>query len=132
MSASNGCVPETTIQSASGGSFGRITGVEQADEERGQTIFGNYVAVPPGTTNLVYRWTSPNVAAKIGQDFQYTLTIQKQPGRLADPVAVAITIPPGSRIVDTSPEMTVAGTNVTLVTTLNRDIQISIRYRFEP
>ena len=120
----------SVLQSASGGSFGRITGVEELGQELGFTVFGNYLGVPPGSTSLVYRWTTPKTAVNDGADVVYRLTIQKQPGRLDDPVAVTVTVPSGARITDVSDGMTVAGSSATLVTALTRDVEIAVRYQF--
>jgi hypothetical protein len=119
----------SVLQSVAGGSFGRVTGVEESSREAGRDVFGNYLAVPPGSTSLLYRWTTAGTTSRDGEYIVYTMTIQKQPGRLEDPVAVTVTIPSGARIASTSPEMTIAGQNATLVTSLAYDVVISIHYR---
>ena len=124
-------VPDRSrLQSVSGGSFSRITGAEQIASIAGRTSFGNYLYLPPGTTQLTYAWISPYAADVNATGGTYVLTVQKQPGTVADPLSVRIAVPSGAVIVGASPGLSVLGNVATLQTTLRQDLQVFVRYRF--
>ncbi len=124
-------VPDRSrLQTVSGGSFSRITGPEQIGSVAGRTSFGNYLFLPPGKTQLTYAWISPYAADADAQGGTYVLTVQKQPGTIADPLSLRIAVPPGAVIVDASPDLSVVGGVATLQTTLRQDVQVFVRYRF--
>ena len=124
-------VPDRTrLQTVSGGSFSPIAGPEQVGSVAGRTSFGNYLYLPPGTTSLTYSWISPYAANVDATGGTYELTVQKQPGTVADPLTLRITVPSGAVIVGASPGLSVLGGVATLQTTLRQDVQVFVRYRY--
>jgi hypothetical protein len=124
-------VPDRSrLVSVSGGSLSRITGAEQVAMVAGRKALGNYLYLPPGATQLTYAWISPYPADADASGGSYTLTVQKQPGTVADPFSLRITVPPGAVIVEASPGLTISGRTATLEARLRTDIQVSVRYRF--
>lgn len=121
----------SVLDSVAGGSFGRITGPEELGDEAGRMVFGNYLAIPPGSSSLVYRWTSTGITSTQGEDLVYRLTIQKQPGVAAEQLAVSIVVPDGARIVEATDGLQVQGGSATFVGSLIRDVNLTIRYRFD-
>jgi hypothetical protein len=115
--------------SASGGSIAPLMGHEEESHEAGRLVFGSYVLIPPGRTSVHYAWSSEGVVAQDGQDLLYRLTIQRQPGTRDTPVAVAITVPAGARIVGATEGLMISGETATLATTLVADLQVEVRYR---
>jgi hypothetical protein len=124
-------VPDMSrLQSVSGGSFSEITGPEQLGSVAGRSSFGNYLYLPPGATSLTYSWISPYAADVDATGGTYELTVQKQPGTVANPLALHITVPQGAVIVGASPGLSVLGNVATLQTTLRQDVQVFVRYRY--
>ena len=122
-------VPERSrVESVSGGSDVPLSNPAVVEDEAGRTAIGTYLRVPPGTTRLVYTWTSPYAADTDGAGGSYQLTIQKQPGLLPGPLALTITVPAGFHIADASPGLTVRGATATLSTTFDQDLVVEVRY----
>ena len=87
-------------------------------------------AFPPAPPTSTTAWVSPYAADSADDGtFTYRLTIQKQPGLRPGPIHLAITLPPGAALVDSSPGLTVRGDTVTLDATFDRDLILAIRYR---
>jgi hypothetical protein len=80
-----------------------IGGLEAVGEELGRRSFGAYAIVPPGEATLEMAWVTPGVVER-GADgrSRYRLSMRKPPGRLADPLRVAIHLPPNMRLVNMS------------------------------
>jgi hypothetical protein len=122
-------VPERSrVESVSGGSEVPLSNPAVVEDEAGRTAIGTYLRVPPGTTRLIYTWTSPYAADTDGSGGTYQLTIQKQPGLLPGPLALTITVPAGFHIADASPGLTVRGATATLSTTFDQDLVVQIHY----
>src|SRR4029079_13836578 len=82
------------VESVSGGSLVNLTAPALVSEEAGRAVVGVYLMVPPGLTDLRCSWSSPDVADIDETGGDYTLTIQKQPGVRAGPLALTIRVPP--------------------------------------
>ena len=119
------------LQSVSGGSFSPITDAEEIGAVAGRTSFGNYLFLPPGTTNLAYSWISPYPVDTSADGGTYSLLIQKQPGTVADPLTVTVTAPPGAVIVSATSGMVATGPTAVLHTTLAQDVRVVVEYRFD-
>jgi hypothetical protein len=78
-----------------------IGGLEAIGEELGRRSFGVYAIVPPGQATIEMAWVTPGVVER-GADgrWRYRLSLPKPAGRLADPLRVAIHLPPGMRLVN--------------------------------
>lgn len=125
-------VPDgSTFLSLAGGSYGRLTGPEEISQEAGRSVFGSYLAIPPGSTSLVYRWTTAAATITQGEDFVYRLTVQKQPGVADETLGLSIVVPEGARIVDASEGLEVKAGATTFVGRLTEDLKVTIRYRFD-
>jgi len=124
-------VPERSVLTrVGGGSRPALTAPADIDEEAGRTAFANYLRVPPGDTTVRYAWTSP-YAADLGADgvFTYYLTVQRQPGLLAGPIAISIALPPGATVVDSSAGLGLHGGTLSASVPLDRDLVVAVRYR---
>jgi hypothetical protein len=116
---------------------GRIVGPGPVDEpvattESGRLAWGYYHLVPPGTTTLTYRWTTPRVVTTADGRDRYRLVIQKQPGTASDAIIVRITLPPGATLVSSSPGITASGSTLTLATVMNGDQVVDVAYKLAP
>jgi hypothetical protein len=61
--------------------------------------------------------------------FTYALTVKKQPGTLAVPIAVRIRLPSGASVVDQTPTGTAQGQDLVFAQTLQQDQQIRVVFR---
>ena len=122
---------DSSIEEVSGDSVLPVSGVEFEDEVAGRRAWGNYLLVDPGTSAwLEDRWTTPGVvASEAGQPLRYHLVLQKQPGQIAEPVRVSITLPEGVTVGRASEGMTVDGTTVTWEGILTEDQELEVRFR---
>ena len=128
-------VPQRSrLVAASGGAYVPITDPETIESEAGRTAFGNYLMVPPGHAELVYRWISPYAASMEadGVTGLYRLTVQKQMGTIDDALFVTISLPPGARVLSSTPGLTVDGGTVTIATRLVADVQLEVMYTLAP
>ena len=105
-----------------------VLGADSVGEEDGRSVFGVYQIVPPGTTVLRVSWVAPYVVDDpdaAGQR-RYRLTLQKQPGTVADAVAIRIVPPDDARIVAAGEGVTVAegGGSAEVSTHLRTDLQL--------
>lgn len=117
------------LTDAAGQGHAPITDAESVAPEAGHSSFANYLLMPPGASELRYTWRVPAAAHRLADEWLYRLTIQKQPGMVAEPVSVTVTLPPGAEI-STIPEgATVSGLSVVWTTVLTVDATIEIGYR---
>jgi hypothetical protein len=124
-------VPDRSrLESVSGGGSAQLTVPEDVSDSAGRTSFANFLLIPPGTTRLAYRWVSPYAADADRGGGLYRLTVQKQPGTVADPFELRVSVPDGAVITEASAGLIVSGRTATLSTTLREDFQVSLRYRF--
>lgn len=118
----------STRQSVSGGRLVRLTGVEEISSEAGRNVYGLFLLEPPGLTSVTVSWISPHPVETDNKTLLYRLTVQKEDGRTAEPLAVTVTVPPGAKVLETSPGMVADGLTVTLHTTSATDVQLWVRY----
>ena len=116
------------VESVSGGSLVNLTAPALVSEEAGRAVVGVYLMVPPGLTDLRCSWSSPDVADIDETGGDYTLTIQKQPGVRAGPLALTIRVPPNFRIESATPGLQVSGRTATLTMPFDEDLELSIRF----
>jgi Protein of unknown function (DUF4012) len=100
--------------------------------ESGRLAWGHYHLVPPGTTTLTYRWTTPMVVTTQDGRDRYRLVVQKQPGTASDAIVVRITLPPGAALVSSSPGFTASGSTLTLATVMDGDQVLDVSYTLAP
>ncbi len=68
------------------------------------TIFVSTVEVPYNSgERFQFSYTSPPLVETVGQYRRYRLAIQKQAGMIGEPVSVQVSLPPGARLVGTTP-----------------------------
>jgi len=120
---------ESTIDEVTGESLLPVSGVEYEDEVAGRRSYGNYLLIEPGTAWLENRWTTPGMVEPDGDGSRYHLTLQKQPGQIAEPTRVTIRVPDGATITGTTPEMTVDGGSATWQGDLVTDQEFEVRFR---
>ncbi len=122
-------VPERSrVEAVAGGGLAPVTDPAVVEDEAGRTAIGTYLKIPPGSSNLLYAWTSPYAAVVGPVGGEYRLTIQKQPGSLPGPLTLTIRVPDGYRITAASQGLTVSGATATLAAPLDRDIVVGLEY----
>ena len=121
--------PQSSVLSTVAGTgLDTIDTVEETSTEAGRNVFGNYLLMGPGESSLSYDWSEPGAATQSQGTWDYRLTIQRQPGAGDSPLAVTVTLPAGAQIVWTTATI-VSSQAVSLVTTLDRDQSLEVRYR---
>jgi hypothetical protein len=117
------------LESVEGGSDRLpVRGADSVGVEGGRAVFGVYHIVPPGTAVVRMQWVAPYVVDdpdSAGRR-RYRLTLQKQPGTVADAVAIRILPPEEARIVAASDGITVspAGDVAEISTNLRTDLEL--------
>jgi hypothetical protein len=118
----------SSLISASGeASDNPVDSAEETSTAAGRNVFGNYLLMSPGASTLRYDWTVPAAATVTNGVWDYKLTIQRQPGTAATPIALTVSLPDGAKIVS-STEGTVNDNTATLETNLGSDVTIDVRY----
>jgi hypothetical protein len=120
---------DSEIGDITGDSVLPISGVEYEEDIAGRHAFGNYLLIAPGEAWLEDTWTTPLVVEADGDASRYRLTIQKQPGQIAEPVTVRIELPAGARVLSTSDGMTVEDGAATWTGSLTQDQVLEVRFR---
>jgi hypothetical protein len=96
------------------------------------TTFANFVLVPRAeTVSAFFQYELPRETIETsGDDLVYRLSIYKQPGTRPEPLRLAITLPGGVSLVRATPTPTaIEGNRVVYETTLDKNIDIDVRYR---
>jgi Protein of unknown function (DUF4012) len=112
----------------SGGSYVALSDPAVVEEQADGLVVGTYLKLPPGSTDLTYRWTSPYAADTDETGGTYRLTLQHQPGILPGPITIAIRVPPGTTISSASPGLTVDGDVATMASLFDRDLTLELAY----
>ena len=120
------------IVTASGESSDPIGAVERVTEEAGRASFGNYLLMPPGESTLSYLWSLPAAASQTDEGWLYELVIQKQPGAGDVSLSIRVDLPEGATVLEASDGADVDGSRVTLEATLDRDVELQVRYELAP
>ncbi len=119
----------STLLDVSGQAGDPITDADTIEPEAGRDAFGNNLLMSPGPSNLSYHWQSTARATEAAGTWTYQLTVQKQPGTLAEPFAAQITLPAGATVVSAPMGATVDGNRVSLTTSLDQDLVLSVEYQ---
>lgn len=118
------------LMSTAGMGLDPINAVESEGQEAGRNAFGNFLLIAPGPADLAYSWATPGVATQTPDGlWEYSLTIQKQPGLRPMPLAVTVQLPAGATVDSVSDGATADSGTVVFATTLTTDAQVQIRYR---
>ena len=104
------------------------------DDPPGWTMFGQFFLVEYGKQlQTRFEYDLPVVVTDTAGQKKYTLLLQKQPGILAMPVKVKLTLPAGARLVSASPSPTVqSGAVLEFNLRLDVDQQIEVVYALAP
>jgi hypothetical protein len=78
------------------------------EPEVGKSVFASFFVVEPSQNWQTYfdYGLPAGVVRRIGDDWQYSLWLQKQSGKLAIPTAVTINLPAGAKVISSSPRPT--------------------------
>jgi hypothetical protein len=108
--------------------LGATSSVQQADDLiPGRTSFGGYFILPSGETRSIR--FDYNLPPGVGNQTDYTLHLEKQPGAPTIPVAVRVSFPTGWSIKSASPAPTeIAEDYIEFDFTLDRDQEIQIDF----
>jgi hypothetical protein len=120
----------TSLTSATGQGLDEIDDAEQTGIEASRNVFGNYVLMAPGESNLKYAWTTPTLASRASSgEWTYRLTVQKQPGLRTMPFTLNLQLPGGASVTSLPQGATSSAGTVTLETLLETDQTFEVRYR---
>lgn len=101
-------------------------------EEGPWTVLAVLSLIPPSQTqtrSFTYLLPPQVINWEGGKGF-YHLKVQKQPGTLGHPLTIKIHLPPGSELLEVTPEPSaVEGETVLFITTLKEDREISLSFR---
>jgi hypothetical protein len=106
--------------------------IDRAPLDPDKMSWGQLTLLPIGESlSLEYVYhLPPNTARRLDDTWIYQLNLQKQPGTLAPPVEVVVTLPDGTQYVDSLPEPdSQAGNVVTYSLSLATDQRIQLFYR---
>jgi hypothetical protein len=116
------------LVSASGNASNAIDDVEESSTAAGRNVFGNYLLMAPGKSDLTYAWMVPGAAKATDGEWSYHLTVQRQPGAVTVPVTIHVALPAGATVVSTTGAKADDG-SVSMSATLDRDLSLDVRYR---
>jgi hypothetical protein len=86
-----------------------------------------FLLAPGESLSLDYTYTLPRgTAHRVGDQWTYTLFLQKQPGTLDTPVEVTVTLPEGARLLESQPQ---SEGPQRYVVSLSTDEVIEVSYR---
>jgi hypothetical protein len=118
------------LTTVSGMASDPIEEVEETSTEAGRNVFGNYLLMGPGASQLNYAWTVPGAATESGGIWTYELNLQRQPGASEVPVTVRVALPPDAQLVSTTGSK-VDDQTVALVAKLDKDQSLEVRYKLQ-
>jgi len=102
------------------------------EPEVGKSVFASFLVVEPGKNWQTYfKYGLPaGVVRRVGGDWQYSLWLQKQSGKLAIPTVVTVNLPPGAKVISSSqrPTSTQAG-RLQFEFLMAQDTYIEVRFR---
>ena len=99
-------------------------------EQPGLTTFANFMLVPQASeTSAYFRYTLPEGITEddSGGTF-YRLTVYKQPGTRPEPLRLAVTLPAGATLLETSLPSQVSEGQVVIETMLESNLEVTVRY----
>jgi hypothetical protein len=95
--------------------------------------FGTLLVVPGGqslSTGFEFSLPDSVISQEDGTDrFTYRLKVQKQPGRLADPLTIRIHLPNRSQVENVNLEALVQGQDILVETNLRTDVYLEVVFR---
>jgi hypothetical protein len=99
--------------------------------ENGAQSFGTFFVVPYQTTlTTAFTYTlAPGAVARNGDEFTYTLRIQKQPGTRAMPIELSLQLPPGAQLIESEPEGVLEEAVWRVDLELARDWEVRVKFR---
>ncbi len=124
-------LPEGSLWARESG-MGGTPLVTEVGVEEGKNVFASFFVVgPTELRELSYEYQLPgSTVVQEGSTSAYRLSVQKQPGTLANPARVEVELPPGSVVVSSAPEgATVTGERVVFQTDLRVDRQFEVVFR---
>jgi hypothetical protein len=107
---------------------------QELEPEAGKAVLAQFFVVESGTswqTRLVYRLFS-GIVQYVGADWQYSLTIQKQSGKLPVPTTVTVNLPPGAKLVSVASsesQARVQGGQARFEFSMTQDAYLAIHFR---
>jgi len=116
------------LETVSGMATDQIEEVEESSVAANRNVFGNYLLMAPGPSNLSYAWAVPEAASQTSGVWTYQLTIQRQSGTNVFPVTVNVALPAGAYNVSATAG-SVNGETVSLSANLDHDISLEVSYR---
>ncbi len=125
-------LPEGSLRAKYGDMGGDPLPPEVGPVEGGKNVFATFFVVPPGERReMAFQYQLPSHIAE-GKDSTsaYSLVVQKQPGTLAVPLHVTVSLPAGSEVLSTQPEASsLTGGEVEFQTDLLVDREFEIVFR---
>jgi hypothetical protein len=99
-------LPEGSLRARDSGLGGTALPTEVGPLEAGKNVFATFFVVPPGEQReMIFRYRLPSeTLEREGSTTAYRLVVQKQPGTLAVPLRLAVTLPSDAEVLSTSPE----------------------------
>jgi hypothetical protein len=99
-------LPEGSLRARDGDLGGTSLPPEVGPVEAGKNVFATFFVVPPGEEReMVFQYQlASDILEREGSTARYLLLVQKQPGTLAIPLHITVTLPPGSEVLSTQPE----------------------------
>ncbi len=125
-------LPEGSLRAADTGMGGTPLPPRVGPLEEGKNVFASFFVVPPGEKReMVFQYELPSeILERQDSTAEYRLLVQKQPGTLAIPLQVAVTLPVGSEVLSTDPPAScVTDGKVEFQTDLRVDREFSIVFR---
>ena len=119
----------SSLLEANGAATVDVDGAELVQNEVGKNAFGNYLLMDPGQSSLHYRWSVPGAATQADGLWTYRLTLQKQPGVLAVPTSVSISLPEGATVELVGGAAWNSDGTITAETNMERDGLVVVSYR---
>lgn len=124
---------ESELEELTGESVLPVSGPEEETLVAGRRTWGSYLLIAPGAATLTIAWQTPGVdlpAPEPGAPDArvYRLTIQKQPGMGPEPLGIRVSVPPGTRVIGSSPGLVPVDGGVAWQGALTEDLELAVRY----
>jgi hypothetical protein len=110
---------------------GREVGAEEVGLEAGKASFGRYLPLPrDATASLEFTYEVPRAVRRRDGTHEYRLLVQKQPGSVAMPLSIALSVPDGTSLRSVSLDgEELDGAPATVEMSLDRDRELVVVYR---
>ncbi len=99
-------LPDGSLRARENGLAGSALPTEVGPSEAGKNVFAAFIVVAPGERrDMVFQYQLPSeTLEREGSTTVYRLVVQKQPGTVAVPLRLAVTLPSDAEVLSTSPE----------------------------